>query len=598
MINTRRKFLTAFFTALEANGVRYCILRNYDDLYADISTDVDMIVSPYSLKRFERCLRETADQTGFHFVHAARYVNYSFVFWHPVAKFVRIDFETDLRWRLFTVLSTRAMLDARRRHEEFFIPHPEHESVVIFVAAIWRGYITPRYRAQLAILYRECSDKESLRKVLIRAFGPVGETLAAFQAQAESASFDGKFCNRVRWGLMMQSHLSWARVADLIHNTASDCIRFWERLRRPAGISFLYVSSHKQPRDFDELKREINFLFPEKKCVFTSFDLTRPGSDLRQANWNWALRSRRLWTMFKGGLFVRAYRLAKDQDLPRVARTYARYIFARRTFMCVEDSAGRLYFAHIGSGFMSTIEPESAVDGQNFSRLFIEFISAILERESAPLPAARPQRGLFCVLVGLDGSGKTTLGRNLCDVSLTGSRFRGIRYFHWRPKVFNPVEFPLPEFKDTPRKPAEKRTIANSITSLLRISKNALLSSFAWHLRVRPLLKRGYLVIVDRYFYNYRLDPASVKFTGSPAQLDFMENFFPCPDLVVKLRAPREVLLARKRELSDEEIIRQAKALDDLTFDTGRTVVADATQPANEVARNTMAEITRTVITP
>lgn len=47
MIVARQNFLTALFADLEANGVRYCILGNYDDLYGNADTDLDLIVSPY-----------------------------------------------------------------------------------------------------------------------------------------------------------------------------------------------------------------------------------------------------------------------------------------------------------------------------------------------------------------------------------------------------------------------------------------------------------------------------------------------------------------------------------------------------------------------
>ena len=128
MSNPRRQFLSRFFGDLEQNGIRYCIQRNYDNLYDnDLATDLDMIVSEYSRGRFEQCLQEAAARTGFRFVHQARYVNYSQVFWHPTAGFVRVDFETDVRWRLFTVLNAREVLDARLRHENFFATYLDSE---------------------------------------------------------------------------------------------------------------------------------------------------------------------------------------------------------------------------------------------------------------------------------------------------------------------------------------------------------------------------------------------------------------------------------------------------------------------------------------
>jgi thymidylate kinase len=589
MINTRRRFLTTFFASLEANGVRYCILRNYDDLYADTSTDLDIIVSPYSLRRFERCMHEAAEVAGFRFVHTARYVNYSYVFWHPIAGFVRVDFETEIRWRLFTVLTAREVLDARRRHEEFFVPHPDHESVILFVAAVWRGELSERYRRQLAALYTDCSDKKSLRRFFVHSFGPAGNQLADFQARAETAVFDTRFCRRVRWSLMLLSHLGWKRVYGLALNTWTDGCRLLGRVKRPAGMSLLYVSSNPQRRNFEDLKQRINFLFPRNKCVIRTFDLS-DASQVR-ACWTWRTRWERVRTMFKGGLFVRAYHVSKDEHIPPVARAHARYVYATRTFLCAEDSQGCVYFGHVSSGFMSTTSPVPGRASKQFSNLFIEFISNILERVSAAPEGDRSRRGLFCVLVGLDGSGKTTLGRNLCDIAVVERRFVGVRYFHWRPKCFRHVEFPLPEFRNTTRKSPLARNSLNSLLSAVRLAKNATLVNLAWILRVRPLLRRGYLVIVDRYFYNYWLDPASVKFAASDQLLNSMVRLFPRPELLVSLRAPQEILLARKQELSREEILEQVSRLERIKSNSERTVIADATQPAVELARSIMSQI-------
>ena len=68
----------------------------------------------------------------------------------------------------------------------------------------------------------------------------------------------------------------------------------------------------------------------------------------------------------------------------------------------------------------------------------------------------------------------------------------------------------------------------------------------------------------------------------------------PAPDLVVKLRAPKDVLLARKQELSAEEIAQQVERMDSLDVTPARVVTADATLSAEQVARNVMAEITKT----
>lgn len=592
MIPTRQNFLTTFFAALEANGVRYCVMRNYDNLYADTSTDVDVLLSPYSRARFERCLRDAAAQTGFHFVQAARFVNYSRVFWHPRGGFIRIDFETEVRWRLFTVLDARAVLDRRRRHEEFFIPHPEDESAILYVAAIWRGQLSERYRQQLVALQRACPDATGLRRTLERAFGEAGRALAEFQAQGAVGPFDLKLVKRLRRHLLFLSHWHGWQLRALVRNTLSDFIRLEQRLHRPAGISLLFVSAQNGLRSFDALMQRMNFLFPTQKCITQSFDLTALG--LTAARWSLRLRCRRLWTLFKGGLFVRAYRLANDADLPRVLRTHARYFYPSRTFVCGEDSTGRFYFAHVGTGFMTTSAPGPVDGDQDFGRRFIEFISNILERGSDPAKARKDRRGVFCALVGLDGSGKTTLAHHLCEVSAMGGDFKGVRYYHWRPKVLRRVEFPLPEYRNLPRKLPQPRNIWNTLLSTVRLVKNAVLVNLAWWLQVRPLLKRGYLVIVDRYFYNYHLDPISVKYTGPAWLLARAQAWFPRPDVVITLSAPADVLLRRKQELTETEIREQAATLQCLTFPSSHVIRADAAELPEIVAQKVMAELVAT----
>ena len=93
---------------------------------------------------------------------------------------------------------------------------------------------------------------------------------------------------------------------------------------------------------------------------------------------------------------------------------------------------------------------------------------------------------------------------------------------------------------------------------------------------------------MDRYFYNYYLDPVSVKYYGPRWVLDVLTRLFPKPEIVITLSAPPEILLRRKQELSEAEMREQAEVLKQLQFTTPHVIAADASEPAAQVAEKVM----------
>src|SRR4029079_11676581 len=108
-MNPRKKFLLSLFQALENKQVPYVVVRNYDDIFESTTSDVDLAVEPEQIGKFIQCLAESAVTTEHVEVLKARYVNYSFVFFHTQGELLRIDVETETRWRIFPVLSAKAI---------------------------------------------------------------------------------------------------------------------------------------------------------------------------------------------------------------------------------------------------------------------------------------------------------------------------------------------------------------------------------------------------------------------------------------------------------------------------------------------------------
>lgn len=186
--------------------------------------------------------------------------------------------------------------------------------------------------------------------------------------------------------------------------------------------------------------------------------------------------------------------------------------------------------------------------------------------------ADRP--GRFIVLVGPDGSGKTTLARALLD------RWSGEKmYVHWIPKLRSPIERnpgnDLPRSKDL-------TNAGSSLTSVLRLTINMARAWLAYLFRIRRALDRKTLVVCDRWGYGYLGQPAALRYRGPEWLARLTPRLLPLPDLTVVLVAHVEVLSSRKSELTVEELELELERWD--SAELPNKLVLDSARPVDDLA--------------
>ena len=554
-MSTRRELLTRLFQSLAQRQIPYCVLRNYDRLFDEQTSDVDLLTLPAQAAAVLDCCRQAAAGTGYVLVQQARFVNHSLVFWNRAAGFVRIDVDTEKRWKRFHLLTAAQILATRRRHDIFHVPSAAHEAAIVLTQALWQGKLSERYAQRLEQLKADVGAGREWLTTFDQAFG-WRENLLTLVA-------DPALPRRLAHAVRRSNLLRPAKALHSLGYIFKDALRLVSRRKNPPGVFIRMIGMDATLAE--ELVEKLAILFPIKKSAV----VRGPIAETEQKR-----------ILFKGGLAIEML-----PPGPKPAALLRRdWPDSNHSFAVVGETGSAAHFLHVGSGHMAS--------GTNAAAL-AAFIAASLARLHTAENNSR--RGAFAVLVGLDGAGKTTLARNIACLAQNEPDIAGVRYFHWLPPMNQTLVFPLPEPGNQPRKAALQPGAVQSMLSVLRLGKNLLRAHLAWWLRLRCWRQRGHLVLVDRYFYNYYLDPVSVKYYGPRWALDLLTRLFPKPEIVITLSAPPEVLRRRKQELSEAEMRTQASTLRQLIFPTPHVIAADATESADVVAQKTMTAL-RTIL--
>lgn len=184
-------------------------------------------------------------------------------------------------------------------------------------------------------------------------------------------------------------------------------------------------------------------------------------------------------------------------------------------------------------------------------------------RERAPAYAERvtmastalvpPARGLCIVMLGPDGTGKSTMrARLLRDLA---PMFRQTRSYHFRPRVIGRIG------PGRPIKQPHSMKARGKFASVLYLFTIFADYWLGYLLHIRALLANSSLVVLDRYFHDILIDPVRYRYGGPMWLVRALQNLVPPRDvLFLVLDADENIIFARKRELAFDELARQRKA--------------------------------------
>lgn len=184
----------------------------------------------------------------------------------------------------------------------------------------------------------------------------------------------------------------------------------------------------------------------------------------------------------------------------------------------------------------------------------------------------------WAAVLGLDGSGKSSLLDTLKERLGRGRPFVEVRLEHWRPgrvmrsKVSGPVVDPHGK---------SPRSVLPSCAKLV-----ILLVDWAvgYWLYVAHLRAKGILVAFDRHYVDLLVDPRRYRYGGPMWLARLVGRFIPRQDLLIfVLDLPAEVAHTRKPEMSLEEAKRLRERYLQLARSLPNAYVIDASRSLEEV---------------
>lgn len=194
-----------------------------------------------------------------------------------------------------------------------------------------------------------------------------------------------------------------------------------------------------------------------------------------------------------------------------------------------------------------------------------------------------PKTGIFLVLLGPDGSGKSTIAENLMNSEVIKKLFIKKSYFHSRFQFLPPLRKYLPFSKKTQivQKPENYQ---NRTYGALRAMVYPIYYGMSYFLG-HPLLWKekacAGLVIFDRYFYDFLIQREVMR---CPKWIiHWISKLIPKPNIIIFLQTKPEVVYKRKQELTIEEIERQNKLCKEFTVSFPGAVSVDASSSVEEI---------------
>lgn len=183
--------------------------------------------------------------------------------------------------------------------------------------------------------------------------------------------------------------------------------------------------------------------------------------------------------------------------------------------------------------------------------------------------------GLFIVLLGVDGAGKTTIATQLINSYTTA--FRKINHYHSRVRILKDIsQIGSKEEQIDASDPHGKKYKAGVLVSVIKFMYY-FMDYVAGNFIISTAKIRSSLVLIERYYYDYAIDKKRYNLKLSDNFIGFFGHFVKKPDVIFILTGDSKILLERKHEITIDQIEEQKNKLEVVFKNNPKSVFIDTT---------------------
>ncbi len=226
--------ITAVFEGWRREGIDFLVLRNYEQLPAFTTNDIDVLVRPGQRENAARHLVAAAARHGFALLNRAEFATLALYFGDPeTGAQVHFDLFTCLQWRGLDFIDCSGFLDRRIRRGLFDVPGRADEAVTNLLAyLIYAGKVKEKYRASIQSGF--AADPAGAVALLGGTYGAARASWLVEQCRTGGWDAVGKSVGELRKLLLRRSLLR--KPIRTIWSLATNLLRLGRRLLAPPGV--------------------------------------------------------------------------------------------------------------------------------------------------------------------------------------------------------------------------------------------------------------------------------------------------------------------------------------------------------------------------